>query len=87
MLKLIFLAIWSASATGGGSGVCVGPVDDDIFSKYNFLGDDQQLIQFYREILAKRERLERLEGEEGDLGEAPLVVEYSLHCTLLLFHY
>ena len=39
------------------------------------MDDDQQLVQFYREVLMRRERLKRLEGEEG---EAPVVVE---ECT------
>ena len=51
------------------------PVYDDISPKYNDLDDDQQLVLFYREVLTRRERLERLEREEGDLEEAPLVVE------------
>ena len=53
------------------------PVYNDISSMFNNLNDDQQLVEFYREVLERREMLERLEREEEDQGEEPLVVELT----------
>ena len=44
----------------------------DISARYNDLGKDSQLVDFFREVLERRERLDRLEMDEQ---EAPLVVE------------
>ena len=44
------------------SGLC--PIYGDIRRKYGELGDDYTLLQFFREVLAKREELEEQGGEE-----------------------
>ena len=44
------------------SGLC--PVYGDIRRKYGELKDDWELLQFFREVLAKREELEEEGGEE-----------------------
>ena len=61
-------------AVSGGFILARCQVYGDISARYNDLSKDSQLVGFYREVMERRERLDRLEMDEQ---EAPLVV----HCT------
>ena len=53
-------------------------VYQDISSKYDNLQDDAQLVSFFKEVLERRSRLDELEKEEQDAGDAALVVEPNI---------
>ena len=59
-------------AVSGGFILARCQVYGDISARYNDLSKDSQLVGFYREVMERRERLDRLEMDEQ---EAPLVVE------------
>jgi hypothetical protein len=50
------------------SGDC--PVYGDIRDRYENMADDHQLVAFFTDVLARRDQLEREEGEEEERAEA-----------------